>query len=140
MTSSTGTFLVSFPGAGSSDDAGEPARWRSASFVAVSGLVDGRPTDATFHAAFKARRGQVDGIYLVKGPGDPKIATVVEAGMDGTLLDPAALDPLTQAPLPVTEMGIERDGFRGRWLVINASMGTEEAGWAGIYLTSVPAR
>ena len=125
------------PGAGSSDDAGEPARWRFASFVAVSGLVDGRPTEATFHAAFKARRGQVDGIYLVEGPGDPKIATVVEAGMDGTLLDPAALDPLTETPLPVTEMGIERDGFRGRWLVINASMGTEEAGWAGIYLTSV---
>ena len=39
--------------------------------------------------------------------------------------------------LPVTEMGIERDGFRGNSLVINASMGTEEAGWAGIYLTEV---
>ena len=34
-------------------------------------------------------------------------------------------------------MGIERDGFRGNSLAINASMGTEEAGWAGIYLTEV---
>jgi len=40
--------------------------------------------------------------------------------------------------LPVTEMGIERDGFRGRWLAIVAGMGTEEAGWAGIYVTAVP--
>jgi len=40
--------------------------------------------------------------------------------------------------LPVTEMGIERDGFRGSALAVNVSMGTEEAGWAGIYLTTVP--
>jgi hypothetical protein len=31
-------------------------------------------------------------------------------------------------------MGIERDGFRGNSLAVNVSMGTEEAGWAGIYL------
>jgi hypothetical protein len=35
-------------------------------------------------------------------------------------------------------MGIERDGFRGSTLAINVSMGTEEAGWAGVYLTVVP--
>jgi hypothetical protein len=35
-------------------------------------------------------------------------------------------------------MGIERDGFRGDSLAINVSMGTEEAGWAGIYLTEIP--
>ena len=65
-----------------SDDDGEPARWRSASFVAVSGLVDGSLTDATFHAAFKARTGAVvdgayvdpvDGIYLRKGQGCPRL-------------------------------------------------------------------
>jgi hypothetical protein len=39
--------------------------------------------------------------------------------------------------LPVTEMGVERDGFRGYSLAINVSMGTEEAGWAGVYLTEV---
>jgi hypothetical protein len=35
-------------------------------------------------------------------------------------------------------VGVERDGFRGNALVINASMGSEETGWAGTYLTTVP--
>ena len=141
------------PGASEGDDDGEPARWRSASFVAVSGLVDGKLTDATFHTAFKARTGSVadgsyvnpvDGIYLRKGPGAPATVTVVETGMGGTLLDPEAVydddeNPATPAVmLPVTEMGIEREGLRGNTLVINVSMGSEEAGWAGIYLTKVP--
>jgi hypothetical protein len=56
--------------------------------------------------------------------------------MDGTLLDPEAVDDLGNG-LPVTEVGIERDGFRGSSIVINASMGSEETGWAGIYLTEV---
>ena len=81
------------PGTGEGDDDGELARWRSASFVAVSGWVDGKLTDATFHTAFKARTGDVvagayadpvDGIYLRKGPGQPKMLTVVETGMDGS--------------------------------------------------------
>jgi hypothetical protein len=140
-------FSGRVPGAG--DDTGEAARWRSSSFVAVSGLADGRLTDGTFHAAFKARTGEVvdgtyvdpiDGIYLRKGErlGTAAIATVVETGMDGTRIDPEAVDPLTLGHLPVTSMGIERDGFRGDSLVVNVSMGTEEAGWAGIYLTHVP--
>lgn len=140
------------PGASEGDDDGEPARWRSASFVAVSGLIDGSLADSTFHTAFKARTGSVangayvnpvDGIYLGKGPGASGIVVLAETGMDGTLLDPKAVydndgNPATPPlKLPVTEMGIERDGFRGNTLVINASMGTEEAGWAGIYLTRV---
>lgn len=141
-------FSGRVPGTGEGDDEdGEPARWRSANFVAVSGLVDGNLEDATFHAAFKARSSKVvdgasvnpvDGIYLRQGPGMSRIVTVVEKGMDGTILDSEAIVTETGAVLPVTEMGIERDGFRGNSLVINASMGTEEAGWAGIYLTEVP--
>ncbi|MBS1856356.1 MAG: hypothetical protein JST11_13400 [Acidobacteria bacterium] len=141
------------PGTGESDETGEPARWRSASFVAVSGLVDGRLTDAGFHVAFKARKGTVvngaysnaiDGIY-VKAYASGKLSaavTAVKTGMDGILIDPAAIyidDFGQQTILPVTEMGLERDGFRGKYLAINVSMGTEEAGWAGIYLTQVPA-
>ncbi len=135
------------PGTGESDEDGEPARWRSASFVAVSGLVDGQLNDPAFHVVFKATKGQmangayvnpVDGVYLRKGPGSSAITTVVEAGMDGTLIDAAAVEPLTMTHLPVTAMGIERDGFRGNLLAVNVSMGTEVAGWAGIYLTTVP--
>jgi hypothetical protein len=58
--------------------------------------------------------------------------------MDGSLIDPAAVDPLTFAPLPVTAMGIERDGFRGKGIAVTVSMATEAAGWAGVYLTLVP--
>lgn len=135
------------PGTGESEDTGEPARWRSAEFAAVSGLVNGSLKDATFHVAFKARTGDVvdgayvipvDGIYLRKGPGKTPMATVVETGMEGTLIDPQTpIDSLTGAALPVTEMGLERDGFRGNSLVINVTMGAEETGWAGIYLTTV---
>lgn len=141
------------PGTGESDDTGEPARWRSATFVAVSGLVDGILLDKNFHVAFKARKGDVvdgayvntvDGIYLRKGPNASAIVTVVKTGMDGTQIDPGAVYDDDENPdtppvmLPVTEMGLERDGFRGNSLAINVSMGTEEAGWAGIYLTRVP--
>ncbi len=135
-------------------DDGEPARWRSASFVAVSGLVDCLLLDKNYHVAFKARQGQVvegaytnvvDGIYLRKGPdGRNPIASVVQTGVEGTSIDPGAVgaDSLTglSVPLPITGIGIERDGFRGDALAVNVSMGTEAAGWAGIYLTTVPAR
>ena len=60
--------------------------------------------------------------------------------MEGTMIDAEAIDTATNTKityLPVTEMGLERDGFRGNSLAINVSMGTEEAGWAGIYLTRV---
>src|SRR5690606_31062252 len=75
-------------GEGGDDDDGEMARWRSSAFVAVSGVVDGQLTDAQFHAAFKARRGEVvaaayvdpiDGIYLGRGPGSARLATLVES-------------------------------------------------------------
>jgi hypothetical protein len=141
-------FSGMVPGSSEGDD-GEPARWRSAAFVAVSGLVDGLSSDANYHVAFKARQGElesgayidpIDGIYLRKGPSSKtKIAAVVETGMPGTAFDPEAVEPLTNAVLPVTAMGVERDGFRGDALAITVSMGTEAAGWAGVYLTRVPA-
>jgi hypothetical protein len=59
--------------------------------------------------------------------------------MPGTAIDLEAVDPLTGGVLPVTAMGVERDGFRGDALAITVSMGTEAAGWAGVYLTKVPA-
>ena len=80
----------------------------------------------------------VDGIYLRKVSMPTPILTLVKTGMDGTLIDAEAIDHDTNTALPVTEMGVERDGFRGNSLAINISMGTEEAGWAGIYLMRVP--
>lgn len=146
-------FSGRVPGTGEGDEEdGEPARWRSASFVAVSGLIDGKLKDATFHAAFKARKGSVangayvdavDGIYLRKGPGASGMTTVAATGMSGLRFDPQASydhdgDPGTPpVTLPVTEMGLEREGLRGNTLVINLSMGTEEEGWAGIYMTRI---
>jgi hypothetical protein len=146
-------FSGRVPGTGEGDEEdGEPARWRSASFVAVSGLIDGKQKDATFHTAFKARKGSVangayvdavDGIYLRKGPGASGMTTVAATGMSGLHFDPQASydhdgNPATPpATLPVTEMGLEREGLRGNTLVINLSMGTEEEGWAGIYMTRI---
>jgi hypothetical protein len=136
------------PGMGESDEVGEEARWRSATFLAVSGLADSNLNDATFHVAFKARTGSVtdgawvdpiDGIYLRPGPGSQTVYTLVETGWDGTRIDSdAPLDPSTGTGVLVTSMGIERDGFRGKGLAINVSMGTEAAGWAGVYLTRLP--
>ena len=52
--------------------------------------------------------------------------------MDGTTVDPEAPEGSI-----IPELGIERESLRGRWLTINASMGTEEDGMAGVYLTKV---
>lgn len=133
---------------------GEPARWRSASFVAVSGLFDRFLFIPIVHTVFKARTGAVtegayvnptDGIYHRPSPLSP-ISKLVETGMNGTIFDPAAtyqpVDDLGNPdgppqPLPVTTMGIEREGFRGDTIVLNIGMGNEESGWAGLYLTKI---
>jgi hypothetical protein len=114
------------------EDDGEPARWRSSAFVAVSSGVG-----ATFKTAFKAVAGDVVGIYLGKGPGLAAIETVLDTTMGGPSLDPEA-----PAGSTITELGLEREGLRGNWLAVSAKMGiegrTEEEGMAGIYVTQVP--
>lgn len=138
-------FSGHVPGSQTDEDE-EPARWRSAAFVAVSGLVNGQFGRDIFHVAFKARTGDVengayvdpvDGIYLRRGPTLSPLVAVAQTGEAGTLLDPDAVDPDTGAILPVTGVGLEREGFRGDHLAITVSMGTEAAGWAGIYLTNI---
>jgi hypothetical protein len=131
------------PGVGEGEGDAEPPRWRSSAFQAVS-----KRAGATFRNAFLARNGEldedtkvymtpVDGIYLgeVLGATAPKITPLVKTGMDGTMLDPKAVSD--NEPLPIVSLALERDAFRGGWLAITASMGLEEAGWAGIYLTRV---
>lgn len=139
------------PGAGESEGHAEPPRFRSTAFLAVSQRAGG-----TSRTVFLARNGDldeinmytdpIDGIYLASqlGAASPRLTTLLQTGMDGTLLDPEAVwddeeDSNTpDVPLPIASFGLERDGFRGEWLAITVSMGVEEAGWAGIYLTHLP--
>lgn len=122
------TFSGRPPGVGDSDseDFEEP-RWRSAAFVSAFGPL-GKP-----QVAFKGRKvgdTVTDGIYLTAATTPATaIRTVVETGMDGSVLDPAA------AGVPVTTVGLERDGLRNGWLAIAASMANEAKNWAGVYLT-----
>jgi hypothetical protein len=108
------------------EDDGEPARWRASAFVAVSGR----------NTAFKAVAGDSVGIYLSKGPGQGAL-TVLDTTTDGQAVDPEA-----PAGSTVTELGLEREGLRGDWLAVTATMGveggTEEEGMAGVYLTRLP--
>jgi len=104
----------------------EEPRWRAGAFVAV------HSQGAKAQVAFRGRRQNgADGIYLTVAPSSkPVINTVVETRMDATLID--AMAPAGSA---VTTVGIERDGLRNGWLAISASMGDEEDGWAGVYVT-----
>lgn len=125
-------------GAEGGEEDGEPVRWRSSAFVAVSAAGG-----ATFRTAFKARSGElrdgtytdyVDGIYVGKAPRRGAIAAAVDTTMPGQALDPEA-PPDSR----ISEVGLEREGLRGSWLAISASMdvdeGSEEDGMAGIYIT-----
>jgi hypothetical protein len=127
-------------GAEGGEDDGESIRWRSSAFVAVS-----TGTEAKLNTAFKAKSGrlrngiyenQIDGIYLRTGSNQNSIVTVVDTTMDGQVLDPEA-----PPDSKITELGLEREGLRGRWLTINASMevegGEEEDGMAGVYITQI---
>ena len=56
-----------------------------------------------------------------------------------TTMDGQALDPEAPTGSIITELGIERESLRGKWLTVNASMGieggSEEEGIAGVYIT-----
>ncbi|MGE5323314.1 MAG: IPT/TIG domain-containing protein, partial [Actinomycetota bacterium] len=108
----------------------EPPRWRSSSFVAVSGQGQ-----MHLRVAFKGKIGSVDGIYLHQA-GDPSETQVL---LD-TTLPGQNLDPLAPAGATISSVGIERDGFRGDWLVLTTGMldpVTSES-WSGIYAAHIP--
>ena len=62
--------------------------------------------------------------------------------MIGHAIGRSAVDPEAPPGSTITEVGLEREGLRGDWLVVSAKMGieggTEDDGMAGIYLTRVP--
>lgn len=114
------------------DDIEEPARWRSATFGAVS--ATGVPSTS----AVKARTSDgSDAIFVRKvSPAAPgaaskpgELVTLLKTGMAGSIVDPEA------AGTTISALGIERDGFRGQWLAVGVSMvgGTSAEGWAGVY-------
>jgi hypothetical protein len=122
------TYSGHVPGSDGDDDA-EPPRWRSAAFMTVSGGA----------VVFKARTATmndrneyinvIDGLYIADAPANSGINTLVETGMDAWVLDKS----LAPNQMPITGLGIEREGFRGNVLAINAAMANEEEGWGGIY-------
>lgn len=121
---------------GDSGDEGadrEPPRWRSSAFSAVSHGED-RDRYRPIKVAFKAQKVEVDGIYLRINRG--AISTLAETGMSGRLFD--SRNP--KADLPITSLGLERDGFRGNLLAISASMADADSSWAGIYFTDLLGR
>ena len=123
-------------GGGEESEDEEGARWRSSAFMAIDGN----------DVVFKAAQGYVAGGFGLTGGTsglfgaldvselltDSDLFTIVTTGMDGSVLDPMATG------LPIVSLGIERDGFRNGRLAIAASMANADAGWAGIYVTSVP--
>lgn len=109
-------FSGNVPGVTGGDDEGELARWRSASFIAST----------NWDAAFKASLTSGDtGLYSFSGSA---ISTIAQIGMDGGILDPAA------AGLPISSLGLERDGYRNGMLAINAGMTDGVSSMAGIYV------
>jgi hypothetical protein len=129
-------------GQGGGDDSEdlEGARWRSSAFLAIDGnnvvfkaaqdyVNVGTELNPVLTGGTSGLFGALDVSDLLT---DSDLFTIIKTGMDGGLLDPKA------AGLPIVSLGIERDGFRNGRLAIAASMATAEAGWAGIYVTTVP--
>jgi hypothetical protein len=122
------------PGVGGGEEGGDEsahlARWRTATFGAVSG--SGVPT----LSAIKARSFDgSDGIYLreILPSQVGELFTLLKTGLPGAMVDPEAPDGAL-----ITSLGLERDGFRGDWLALTLSMATdgeaeEDTGWAGTY-------
>lgn len=106
-------------GGGTAEEDGslELARWRSASFIAVSGVHDGG--NGAFRVAYKATRDGVDGIFVASGGldgvGTPTV--VAEVGMPGSAIDAAATDGML-----ISGVALERESLRGNWMAIGASM------------------
>ena len=135
------------PGVGHGEGHAEPPRFRSSAFLSASARAG-----ATFRIAYLGRSGPldpltnayldpVDGVYLttVRGVSEPATVMLLETGMDGSLVDGDAVwddddEPSTpDVGLPIVTLGLEREALRGNWLVLSASMGDEEKGWAGVY-------
>ena len=64
------------------------------------------------------------------------IEVLLETGMDGVILDPTMPTGL-RATVPIVGLGVERDGFRGNRLAINATMADDVTNWGGVYMANI---
>jgi hypothetical protein len=126
-------FSGHVPGSTEGGEDAEPARWRATAFTAVSA------NGASSRTLFKAKRSEmIFGIYGTDNPGNHDFFTIVDNQTNGQVFDPAA-----PAGSVVTEVGIERDGFRNGILTLTVSSAVpgslgEDTGWAGIYISILP--
>jgi hypothetical protein len=152
-------FSGMVPGVSDGEEDGEPARWRSSAFVAVSGKRTAFKAVASNNgvqggcqschsgnigsAPPSPSHGRLMGIYLNQEPGQATV-TVVDNRTPGESLDPV---DAPEGSL-VTEVGLEREGLRGDWLAVSAKMAVppdstvlestaEEDGMAGVYITNL---
>jgi len=149
-------------GDGDDSDDAHPPRFRSSAFVSVNSV------HANGVIMFKARKGEqdnagvymdpiIDGIYYKKRGNDwsSSLSKMVETGMDSTIFDAEAVVPVgfleTGSAMTVSEIGMEREALRGRFVVLTLRFGAqvtalEEADdeedvveFAGIYIANMPA-
>lgn len=120
---------------GDEEEDAEPPRWRGSAFMSVyDGIVAFKARTATLNPQ-GSYVNIVDGIYLRSTLPGAGLETVIETGMDGALIDPM----LQPGEMPISALGIEREGLRGPHLAITVSMANAEEGWGGIYMAHVTA-
>jgi len=123
----------------------ELARWRSTSFGAVSGT--GAPGMSVVKARFADNNDGIENeqALLLRDVKPSRVGDLVPLLRTGDL--GAMVDPEAPAGAVISALGIERDGFRGNWLALTASMmlpaevaaaagedSGEVTGWAGVYV------
>ncbi|MGA8044090.1 MAG: hypothetical protein WCA37_14935, partial [Terracidiphilus sp.] len=107
-------------------------------FVLSPAIVVVGQSGADYKAAFKARTGSVDGIYMRSGPGDAiPIVTALDSTMTG-----AAVDSASSASAIIQKFDLERAGMQGNWLAIgvNVQDGGKQSTSTGLYAADLSAQ
>ncbi len=111
----------------------EPPAFVLSPAIAVVGQSGGN-----YQAAFKAKSGPVDGIYMRSGPGDAiPIVTALDSTMAG-----AAVDNAASASAQIQKFDLERSGMNGNWLAIgvNVQDGGKQSTSTGLYAADLSAQ
>lgn len=103
-------------------------------FVLSPSIVVANPSGDAYQVVFKAKSGSLNGIYMTTGPDSSPITTVLDTTMLGN-----AVDGSSNSTSNINRLTLEREGMRGSWLVIGATLHDNAANTdaSGIYATSV---